>query len=134
MTVDLHTREITPLRQTFDHVARYVGNKPASRYEEATLGAQPSANFHYRPTWDPAHELFDPARSALVFKDWYVLRDPRQYYYGAWTMTRARQQEAMEANFQFVESRRLGEKMSAEARELALKVLTPLRHVAWAAT
>lgn len=33
MSVDLHTREIQPLRQTFAHVAQYVGDdKPASRY------------------------------------------------------------------------------------------------------
>ena len=91
MSVDLHTREIKPLRQTFAHVAQYVGDdKPASRYLEATLGAQSTANFHYRPTWDPAHELFDKTRSAVVLTDWQALRDPRHYYYGTWIMARAR--------------------------------------------
>ncbi len=55
MNIDLQAREITPLRKTYAHVARYIGgDKVATRYQEATLGAQPMANFHYRPTWDPA--------------------------------------------------------------------------------
>ena len=132
MTVDLHAREIKPLRQTFAHVAKYIGDdKPASRYLEATLGAQPTSNFHYRPTWDPAHELFDASRSAVVLADWYVLRDPRQYYYGTWTMARARQQDAMETNYQFVESRGLLAKMPDATTAKACAVLMPLRHVAW---
>ena len=132
MTVDLHAREIQPLRNTYAHVAKYVGDdKPASRYQEATLGAQPSANFHYRPTWDPAHELFDVSRSAVKLADWYVLRDPRQFYYATWTITRARQQDAMESNYQFVDSRSLVGKMTDAVRAKACEVLMPLRHVAW---
>jgi phenol hydroxylase P1 protein len=66
MTIDLKAREIQPLRHTYAHVAKYIGgDKAASRYQEATLGAQPEVNFHYRPTWDPDHELFDPARTAI---------------------------------------------------------------------
>lgn len=132
MSVDLHTREIKPLRQTFAHVAQYIGDdKPASRYLEATLGAQSTANFHYRPTWDPAHELFDASRSCVKLADWQVLRDPRQYYYGTWTMARARQQDAIEANYQFVESRGLIAKMPDAIRRKSSEVLIPLRHVAW---
>jgi phenol hydroxylase P1 protein len=132
MTVDLQAREIQPLRQTYEHVARYlVGDKPPSRYQEATLGAQPTANFQYRPTWDPSHELFDASRSAIVLKDWYVLRDPRQFYYATWTITRARQQDAMESNYQFVESRGLTDKMSDAGRAKVCEVLVPLRHVGW---
>ena len=134
MNIDLQAREITPLRNTYAHVAKYVGNdKPASRYQEATYGAQPSANFHYRPTWDPAHEIFDASRSAIVLADWYVLKDPRQFYYANWTMTRARQQDAMESNFQFVESRGMVDKMPDDVREKALQLLLPLRHAAWGA-
>jgi phenol hydroxylase P1 protein len=132
MTIDLHAREIEPLRHTYAHVARYIGgDKTASRYQEATLGAQPETNFHYRPTWDPDHQLFDPTRSAVVLADWYVLRDPRQFYYATWTMTRARQQDAMESNYQFVESRALVGKMSDAVRAKACDVLMPLRHAAW---
>ena len=134
MNIDLQARSIDPLRNTFAHVAKYVGDdKPASRYQEATYGAQSTANFHYRPTWDPAHELFDASRSAIVLADWYVLKDPRQYYYANWTMTRARQQDAVESNYQFVESRGLGAMIPDEVKAKALQVLLPLRHAAWGA-
>jgi phenol/toluene 2-monooxygenase (NADH) P1/A1 len=132
MTIDLKARDIQPLRNTYAHVAKYLGEgKSASRYEEATLGSQPTANFHYRPMWDPSFEIFDAARSKIKLADWYALRDPRQFYYATWTITRARQQEAIEANYQFVESRSLIAKMPAEVREKACAVLMPLRHVAW---
>lgn len=132
MTIDLKAREIQPLRHTYAHVAQYIGgDKHATRYQEATLGAQPSANFHYRPTWDPDHEIFDTGRTAVKLADWYVLRDPRQFYYASWTMTRARQQDAMESNYQFVEQRGLVAKMPDAVRAKACDVLMPLRHVAW---
>ncbi len=132
MSVDLHTREIKPLRNTFAHTAHYVGNdKPASRYQEATLGTQPTSNFHYRPTWDPAHEIFDASRSAIKLADWNALRDPRQYYYATWTMARARQQDAIEASYEFVDSRKLVSKMPDAVRAKVCQVLMPLRHVAW---
>ena len=134
MTLDLKTVDIKPLRHTYAHVAKYIGgDKNASRYQEATLGAQPETNFHYRPTWDPAHELFDASRSAIRMRDWYALRDPRQMYYASWTMTRARQQDAMEANFDFVESRGMVDMIPAALRERTLQVLVPLRHAAWGA-
>jgi phenol hydroxylase P1 protein len=63
--------------------------------------------------------------------DWYALRDPRQFYYASWTMTRARQQDAMESNYQFVEQRGLVAKMPEAVRAKACDVLMPLRHVAW---
>ncbi|WP_298826951.1 aromatic/alkene monooxygenase hydroxylase subunit beta [uncultured Piscinibacter sp.] len=134
MNIDLQAREIKPLRHTYAHVARYVGDdKPASRYQEATFGAQPSTNFHYRPTWDPAHQIFDASRSRIVLADWYVLKDPRQFYYASWTMARARQQDTMEANFQFVESRAMVDKIPDALRRKSLQVLLPLRHAAWGA-
>lgn len=134
MNIDLQAREIKPLRHTFGQVAQHIGgDKAASRYQEATLGAQPTANFHYRPTWAPQYELFDASRSAIVMADWYALRDPRQFYYATWTMTRARQQDTMESNFQFVEARGLVAKMDEALKSRVLDVLVPLRHVAWAA-
>ena len=132
-SIDLQAKEIKPTRNTYTHVARYIGgDKPATRYQEATMGAQPTQNFHYRPTWDPQYELFDASRSAVKLADWYVLKDPRQYYYATWTMARARQQEAVEANYQFVDSRGLLGRMTDEVRAIACQVLMPLRHVAWA--
>ena len=134
MNLDLKAREIKPLRQTYAHVAKYIGgDKAASRYQEATMGAQPMVNFHYRPTWDPERQLFDASRSKVVLVDWYVLKDPRQYYYATWTMTRARQQDAIESSFQFVESRRMIDKIPDDVRQKALQVLIPLRHAAWGA-
>lgn len=131
MNIDLQAKEIKPLRQTFDRVQAYIGDKPASRYLEAVLDTQPKENFHYRPTWEPAMELFDVRRSAIQMSDWNTLRDPRQFYYATWTMTRARQQEAMDANYQFVESRGLLEKMSEALRSDTAAILMPLRHIAW---
>lgn len=130
-SIDLRTVSIKPLRQTFDHIARRFGDKPASRYQEGTFDLQATHNFHYRPTWDPDHEIFDARRTKIVMKDWYALKDPRQYYYGTYTMARARQQETAESNFDFVESRGLAEMLSDDVRQTAIDILLPLRHVAW---
>lgn len=134
MQIDLRTVSITPIRQTFTHLEDRIGpNKAASRYQEATLGVQADANFHYRPTWDPDHEIFDPSRTKLVMADWYAFKDPRQYYYATYTIARARMQETAEADFEFVEQRGLAETYDGGARQRALEVLVPLRHVAWGA-
>ena len=134
MQIDLRTVSITPLRQTYNHIADRLGaDKPASRYIEGTMNVQPDANFHYRPTWDPEHELFDPRRTRLVMKDWYALKDPRQFYYGAYTQARARMQEVAEADFEFVETRGLADRFDDGARRVALDFYVPLRHVAWGA-
>jgi len=134
MQIDLRTVSITPLRQTYNHIAERLGaDKPASRYIEGTMNVQPDANFHYRPTWDPQHELFDPRRTRLVMQDWYALKDPRQFYYGAYTQARARMQEVAEADFEFVEERGLADRFDDTARRKALDFYVPLRHVAWGA-
>jgi phenol hydroxylase P1 protein len=133
MQIDLRTVRIDPQRNTFDHIARRFGDKPASRYQEGTYDLQPDVNFHYRPTWDPAHQIFDASRTRLTMKDWYAFKDPRQFYYGTYTMARARMQETAEADFDFVEERGLADMYPAEARALALSVFLPLRHVAWGA-
>ena len=134
MQIDLRTVSITPLRQTYNHIAERLGaDKPASRYIEGTMNVQPDANFHYRPTWDPEHELFDPRRTRLVMRDWYALKDPRQFYYGAYTQARARMQEVAEADFEFVEERGLADRYDDAARRKALDFYVPLRHVAWGA-
>lgn len=131
-SMDLRTVSIKPLRHTFDHVAKRIGgDKPATRYQEGTFDVQATHNFHYRPTWDPAHEIFDPKRTAIVMKDWYAFKDPRQFYYGTYTQTRARQQETTESNFDFVESRGLATALPPAVRQMALDVLLPMRHLAW---
>ncbi len=134
MSVEIKAVEIKPLRNTFTHVADLIGgDKPASRYQEATLGVQAQTNMHYRPTWEPEFELFDPRRSAIQMHEWYDLRDQRQLYYASWTMQRAKEQETQEANFDFVESRCLHLSLPDDVKKLALDILLPLRHVAWGA-
>jgi len=133
MQIDLRTVSIQPLRQTFDHLARRFGDKPASRYQEGSYDIQASENLHYRPTWAPEQELYDPTISRIVMRDWYALKDPRQFFYSTYTLSRARQQDTAEANFDFVESRGLADMLPDELRQLALDVLVPLRHAAWGA-
>ncbi|MDE2371210.1 MAG: aromatic/alkene monooxygenase hydroxylase subunit beta [Burkholderiales bacterium] len=131
-TMDLRTVSIKPLRHTFDHVAKRIGgDKPATRYQEGTFDLQATHNFHYRPTWDPDHEIFDPRRTAIVMADWYAFKDPRQFYYGTYTQARARQQESTEANFEFVEQRGLAAALPDAVRRMAIELLLPLRHLAW---
>ncbi|SEP88333.1 Phenol hydroxylase P1 protein [Solimonas aquatica] len=132
MQIDLRTVTIKPLRQTFDHVAAKIGgDKPATRYQEGTIGLQAENNFHYRPLWAPEYEIFDKRRTDLKMKDWYAFKDPRQFYYGSYTINRARMQEAAAAEFEFAEERDLGRSYPAAAKRRAIDVLLPLRHVAW---
>ncbi|MCB1746161.1 MAG: phenol hydroxylase, partial [Gammaproteobacteria bacterium] len=108
MSIDLKTASIEPIRRTFDHIAARLGpGKSPTRYQEGVWGLQPALNFHYRPTWDPARLLYDPERSAIRMADYDDLVDPRQYYYGTWTIQRGKQQDSQEKNFEFVDKRGL---------------------------
>ena len=108
MQVDIKSINIKPLRNTFDQVARFTGSdKAASRYLEATIGVQPETNFHYQPLWSDNRAIFDKRNTGVVMQDWYRLLDPRQYYYGSWTIARNKQQDGAERNFAFVEKRAL---------------------------
>lgn len=133
MQIDLRTVSIQPQRQAFDHLVRRFGDKPASRYQEGSYDIQATENLHYRPTWDPDQEIYDKSITRIVMADWYALKDPRQFYYSTYTLTRARQQETTEANFTFVESRGLAEMIPEELKWVALRLLVPLRHAAWGA-
>lgn len=133
MQIDLRTVAIQPQRQAFDHLIRRFGNKPASRYQEGSYDIQAAENLHYKPTWDPDQALYDAGITRIVMQDWYALKDPRQFYYSTYTLTRARQQETTEANFGFVETRGLADMLSDELRSISLNVLVPLRHAAWGA-
>ncbi len=131
MQIDLRTVSIKPVRQTFDHIARRFGDKPASRYQEGTYDLQQTDIFHYRPLWEPELQLFDVRRTKVQMKDWYALKDPRQFYYGSYTIARARQQEAAESSFEMIEERGLAELIPAELKQTALDILVPMRHVEW---
>lgn len=134
MQIDIKTADVTPLRQTFKHVKERIGEgKQASRYQEATIALQPESNFHYRPYWDSERELYDKRRTAIEMEDWYAFRDPRQFYYGTWTIARSKQQDATERNFNFVEKRNLLDLVSDEWRQKISEILIPLRHVEYGA-
>lgn len=134
MQIDIKTTSVVPLRHTFNNVARRLGgDKATSRYQEATLDLQPEVNFHYRPLWQPELELYDKRRTAIEMKDWYVFKDPRQYYYGTYTIARSRQQETMEKHLEFVEKRGLLNCLPDDVRAKIAFVMVPLRHVEWGA-
>lgn len=134
MQIDIQTTQVKPLRQTFSFVARRLGaDKPASRYQEATLDMQPEANFHYRPLWEPDRELYDKRRTAIVMEDWYAFKDPRHYYYGVYVMARARQQDAAEKHFEFIEKLGLLAAAPEALRQQIAFLLVPLRHYEWGA-
>ena len=133
MTLDIQSRKTATVRNTFTHIAKRFGDKPASRYQEATYDVQPTDNFHYRPTWQPEFELYDERRTAVKMDDWYKLSDPRQYYYGAYVGARAKMQEGAERNFAFVEKRGMLNAMPDAAKRKILSFIVPLRHFEWGA-
>lgn len=129
MTIEIKTATLEPVRHTFAHIARRFGDKPATRYQEASYDIQSEQYFHYRPLWQPDKELNDPSRTAIVMQDWYAFRDPRQYYYGTYVQQRAKLQEAAENNYAFFEKRGLAQRLDATLRDKLIRFLIPLRHV-----
>lgn len=129
MSIEIKTATLEPVRNTFAHIERRFGDKPATRYQEATYDVQAETNFHYRPYWDPEHELNDPRRTAIVMNDWYALKDPRQFYYGTYVQQRAKMQEIAESNYAFFDKRNLADQLSEELRTQVIRYLVPLRHV-----
>ena len=134
MQIDIKAKELKPIRQTYSHVARRIGeNKSATRYQEAIYDVQAVDNFHYRPTWQPEKELYDPDRTVIEMEDWYKFLDPRQYYYGNYCMVRAKQQDSSEQNFKFVEKRGLLSLLPDSVRQTVHELIIPLRHFEWGA-
>ncbi len=129
MTIEIKTAKMDTIRNTFGHIARRFGDKPATRYQEATYDIAAQTNFHYKPLWDQDHELNDPSRTAITMEDWYALKDPRQFYYGTYVQNRARMQENAESNFGFFDKRDLADKLPEGMKERLIKHLIPLRHV-----
>lgn len=134
MNIDIQAEELTPRRQTYANVARRLGeDRPASRYDEATYDLQASVNFHYRPTWDPTHRIFDPTRTAVAMADWDSFADPRQFYYGAYNISRANMNAAADRAFDLVDDRGLIERIDADWLDMVKHYLIPLRHYEWGA-
>lgn len=134
MQIDVQTVNIEQKNQTFTHLKNRFGDKKIpSRYQEASYDLQAVENLHYRPTWAPEQELYDPNLSKIRMNDWYDLKDPRQFYYSTYTLNRAKQQETMESNFKTVESLNLIEGMPDPVLAIAQNLLIPLRHANYAA-
>jgi phenol hydroxylase P1 protein len=133
MSVQIKTVDYEPKRQTFGHIARRFGDKPATRYQEATYDVQATDNFHYKPLWEPEFWQYDLAKTAVKMDDWYKPADPRQYYYATYNIARANMNQAVERNFTFVDDRGLIDKASTEARAQIERGLLPLRHLHWGA-
>ncbi len=128
MTIEIRTSTLEPVRNTYEHIKRRFGDKPASRYQEASYDVAPEHNFHYRPTWQPDKELYDVSRTAVVMEDWYAYKDPRQFYYGTYVQARAKLQEVTESNYAFFDKRNLADGLSDELKDKITRVLLPLRH------
>lgn len=134
MQVDIKTTSVVPLRETLSHVARHLwSDNAASRYQEASVGLQSTANFYDGPLREPERELYDIRRTQIEMKHWYAFKDPRQYYYGSYTIARSYQQETMEMNLEFVDKRGLLRDLPQGARDALIFALVPIRHLEWGA-
>ncbi|MCK5865198.1 MAG: phenol hydroxylase, partial [Marinobacter adhaerens] len=129
MSIEIKTTSVEPIRHTYSHIARRFGDKPATRYQEASYDLEAKTNFHYRPQWDSRYELNDDRRTAIRMEDWYAVSDPRQFYYGAYVGNRAKMQEAAETSFGFCDKRNLLTRLPEETQKQLLRLLVPLRHV-----
>lgn len=129
MTLEIKTSNLTPIRQTYAYIERRFGNKPATRYQEVSFDVQATTNFHYRPLWKPDKTLNDKTHTALQMQDWYVFKDPRQFYYGAYVQHRARLQDTAESNYAFFEKRFLVENISEDVKQKIITCLLPFRYV-----
>ncbi|QIM21862.1 phenol 2-monooxygenase [Phycicoccus sp. HDW14] len=128
MQYELRTQVIDPPRKTFDHLVRRYGDRPASRYEEGTIDIQAKENFHYRPLWDPAHDIYDEAYSAFRLTDPYSFTDPRQYYYAPYVTSRAAMADAVAATLDYLDSRDLLSRLPDAWSSVMGELLVPLRH------
>ena len=129
MTLEIKTSNLAPIRQTYAYIERRFGNKPATRYQEVSFDVQATTNFHYRPLWKPDKTLNDKTHTALQMQDWYVFKDPRQFYYGAYVQHRARLQDVAESNYAFFEKRFLAENISDGIKQKIITCLLPFRYV-----
>ena len=120
MQYELRTQVIEPPRKTFTHLVKRYGDRPASRYEEGSIDIQAKENFHYKPLWDPEHDIYDEAFSAFRLTDPYSFTDPRQFYYAPYVTSRAAMADAVASTLDYLDSRdllaRMPDAWSAAAR------------------
>ncbi|HEX2912099.1 MAG TPA: phenol 2-monooxygenase [Chloroflexia bacterium] len=134
MSYDLSPQVYEPRRQAFDYLTKRFGQREATRYEEGTIEVQQQENFHYRPLWNPAVEIFDPSMTQLKLEDWYSFLDPRQYYYGTYNQARNKSMEVLDAELNYAAERGLLERVAGEWREVFLSCLLPMRHYEYGGT
>ena len=89
---------------------------------------QPMENFHYRPFWDPDHELYDPDYSVIKLEDPYSYSDPRQYYYNTYVSARADSYDAFGRTLKYVEERQMFDRLPEDWHAVVVRCLLPLRH------
>lgn len=128
MQYELRQQVIEPRRQTFTPLAKRYGDRPATRYEEGSVGVQSTENFHYRPLWDPEHEIYDAGFSALKLADPDAFTDPRQFYYTPYVISRAALHEAFGRSLTYVVDRGLLDVMPQAWQDLLAKTILPLRY------
>lgn len=128
MQYELRQQVIEPRRQAFTHLTRRFGQRPATRYEEGSIGVQPTANFHYRPLWDPAHEIYDASFSSLRLSDPDAYTDPRQYFYTPYVVNRAALHDAFGRNLSYVVDRGLLKAMPQAWQDMIAMTVLPLRY------
>lgn len=128
MQYELKTQVIDQRRKTFSHLIDRYGDRPASRYEEGTIDLQATENFHYRPTWAPDKELYDPAYSEFKLADPYSFTDPRQLYYTPYVTTRSSIHEAFGKTLDYLETRDLFAKLPEAWRSIMADTFIPMRH------
>ncbi|AEJ38826.1 Phenol 2-monooxygenase [Sulfobacillus acidophilus TPY] len=132
MAYEIRQNVIDPIRVGFDWVQRRLG-RPANRYEEASIEVQQEENFHYRPLWDPEHDIFDPSYSALQLSDWYQFTDPRQYYYFTYNQARTKSAEQLDSALQYADESGQFDDLDPRWRDLLFTVVGPLRHFEYGA-
>ncbi len=128
MQFELKTQVIEPVRKTFDHLVARYGDRPASRYEEGSIGIQATEHFHYRPTWAPDKEIYDAAFSRFVLTDPYSFTDPRQLYYAPYVIARSTLHEQFGKTLDYIESRDMFARLSESWGQVITSTLLPLRH------
>ena len=128
MQYELRTQVIEPLRPTFQNLVERYGDRPASRYEEGTIDVQATEHFHYRPLWDPEHELYDEAHSALRLTDPYSFTDPRQLYYAPYVTVRAQQFDAFAQTLDYIDDHGLFDRTPPEWLGIVSVAVLPMRH------
>ena len=119
---------VEPRRDTFTPVSDRLGDSRPSRYDEATVGVQATDNFHYKPTWDTEHEIFDPTYSALRLSGPDSFLDPRQLYYATYVSSRAQRADRTAQVVEYLEIAGPNGGLPSHWARMLLEMACPLRH------